>query len=46
MTWINQTASKKLFIKQLKKKIDLAKLYKHLLLQQKTLLNKKKIILK
>ncbi len=46
MTWIYWTAQKKLFIKQLRKKIDLAKLYKHSLLRQKILSNKKKIILK
>ncbi len=46
MTWINWMISKKLFIKQLKKKINLAKLYKHSLSQQKMLLSKKKIILK
>ncbi len=46
MTWTDQTTSKKLFIKQLKKKIDLIKLYEHSLLQQKMFSSKKKIILK
>ncbi len=46
ITWIDQTALKKLFIKQSRKKIDLAKLYEHSLLQQKMLSRKKKIILK
>ncbi len=46
MTQTDQTALKKLFIKQSKKKIDLAKFYEHLLLQQKMLSSKKKIVLK
>ncbi len=46
ITWIDRTAQNRLFIKQSRKKIDLAKLYKHSLSQQKTLLKKKKIILK
>ncbi len=46
MTQTGWTALKKLFIKQLKKKIDLAKLYEHSLSQQKMLSIKKKIILK
>ena len=46
MTWIDWMTSKKLFIKQLRKKVNLAKLYEHSLLQQKMLLSKKKIILK
>ncbi len=46
MTWIDWTTLKKLLIKQLKKKVNLMKLYKHSLLQQKMLSSKKKIILK
>ena len=46
MTQTDQTALRKLFIKQSKKKIDLAKFYEHLLLQQKMLSSKKKIVLK
>ncbi len=46
MTQTGWTALKKLFIKQSKKKIDLIKLYEHLLLQQKMLLSKKRIVLK
>ncbi len=46
MTWIDWTAQKKLFIKQSRKKIDLAKLYEHSLSRQKMLSKKKKIILK
>jgi len=46
MTWIDWTARKKLFIKQSRKKIDLAKFYEHSLSRQKMLSKKKKIVLK